>query len=195
MGAEWWCSVGIAKIQLTLKLLYTARTIRIEYKLYCIIYNLWVYLLLDFLIFYKKKAIPTVVPNRVAFIMDGNRRFARGKNEKVIKGHESGFSKLVEVLSWCEMLDIREVTVYAFSAENFKRPQVTEIWRLFFFKTVLGRSWRVNETCPWKVFEIIKRRPQATRKRRFNSHDWWSIATSNECQTTGRWARSENEAQ
>jgi len=64
-----------------------------------------------------------VVPNHVAFIMDGNRRYARGKNEKVIKGHESGFSKLVEVLSWCEMLDIREVTVYAFSAENFKRPQ------------------------------------------------------------------------
>ena len=77
----------------------------------------------------RKKAIPTVVPNHVAFIMDGNRRYARGKNEKVIKGHESGFSKLVEVLSWCEMLDIREVTVYAFSAENFKRPQVTNTLR------------------------------------------------------------------
>ena len=64
------------------------------------------------------------VPNHVAFIMDGNRRYARGKNEKIIHGHETGFSKLVEVLSWCEMLDIREVTVYAFSAENFKRPQV-----------------------------------------------------------------------
>jgi len=63
------------------------------------------------------------VPSHVAFIMDGNRRYARGKNERVISGHESGFSKLVEVLSWCEMLDIREVTVYAFSAENFKRPQ------------------------------------------------------------------------
>merc|ERR1712142_575833 len=63
------------------------------------------------------------MPAHVAFIMDGNRRYARNKNERVIKGHESGFTKLVEVLSWCEMLDIREATVYAFSAENFKRPQ------------------------------------------------------------------------
>ena len=65
------------------------------------------------------------MPNHVAFIMDGNRRFARRKNEKVIKGHESGFHKLAQVLSWCEMLNIPEVTVYAFSAENFKRSQVT----------------------------------------------------------------------
>ena len=64
------------------------------------------------------------MPNHVAFIMDGNRRFARRKNEKVIKGHESGFHKLAQVLSWCEMLNIPEVTVYAFSAENFKRSQV-----------------------------------------------------------------------
>ena len=64
------------------------------------------------------------MPNHVAFIMDGNRRFARRKNEKVIKGHESGFNKLAQVLSWCEMLNIPEVTVYAFSAENFKRSQV-----------------------------------------------------------------------
>ena len=64
------------------------------------------------------------MPAHVAFIMDGNRRYARSKNERVIKGHETGFTKLVEVLSWCEMLDIREATVYAFSAENFKRPQV-----------------------------------------------------------------------
>jgi len=63
------------------------------------------------------------MPNHVAFIMDGNRRFARRKNEKVIKGHESGFHKLAQVLSWCEMLNIPEVTVYAFSAENFKRSQ------------------------------------------------------------------------
>ena len=64
------------------------------------------------------------LPRHVAFIMDGNRRYARQRGQKVISGHESGFTKLTEVLSWCEMLQIPEVTVYAFSAENFKRPQV-----------------------------------------------------------------------
>ena len=86
------------------------------------------------------------MPSHVAFIMDGNRRYARGKNERVISGHESGFSKLVEVLSWCEMLDIREVTVYAFSAENFKRPQVeleSPSWCVTLH--LLGRSGWVDE--------------------------------------------------
>ena len=73
------------------------------------------------------------MPNHVAFIMDGNRRFARRKNEKVIKGHESGFHKLAQVLSWCEMLNIPEVTVYAFSAENFKRSQVRTDYILQYF--------------------------------------------------------------
>ncbi|CBY19334.1 unnamed protein product [Oikopleura dioica] len=63
------------------------------------------------------------IPHHVAFIMDGNRRFARRTGDAPIHGHKQGFSKLAEVLSWCEMLSIPEVTVYAFSADNFKRPQ------------------------------------------------------------------------
>ena len=78
------------------------------------------------------------MPNHVAFIMDGNRRFARRKNEKVIKGHESGFNKLAQVLSWCEMLNIPEVTVYAFSAENFKRSQVRPHFRPSLWRSKFG---------------------------------------------------------
>jgi ditrans,polycis-polyprenyl diphosphate synthase len=64
------------------------------------------------------------IPKHVAFIMDGNRRFAKSKGKPPIEGHNKGFSKLAEVLTWCETLLITEVTVYAFSAENFKRSQV-----------------------------------------------------------------------
>ncbi|KAM6910071.1 dehydrodolichyl diphosphate synthase complex subunit DHDDS [Xenentodon cancila] len=61
------------------------------------------------------------MPKHVAFIMDGNRRFARKKHIERQEGHMQGFNKLAETLRWCKQLNIPEVTVYAFSIENFKR--------------------------------------------------------------------------
>lgn len=55
--------------------------------------------------------------------MDGNRRFANKSNIKKYEGHVRGFEKLSETLQWCLDLGIREVTVYAFSIENFKRSK------------------------------------------------------------------------
>ena len=54
------------------------------------------------------------VPQHVAFIMDGNRRFARQKQMESIDGHISGFEKIAETLQWCNDFGIKEVTVYAF---------------------------------------------------------------------------------
>lgn len=62
------------------------------------------------------------LPQHVAFIMDGNRRFARDKHEPVRVGHEEGFEALKRVLSFLLRLRIKHVTVYAFSIENFNRP-------------------------------------------------------------------------
>lgn len=39
------------------------------------------------------------------------------------EGHTMGFTKLTETLQWCSQMGIKEVTVYAFSIENFKRSQ------------------------------------------------------------------------
>ncbi|XP_059060115.1 dehydrodolichyl diphosphate synthase complex subunit Dhdds-like [Achroia grisella] len=63
------------------------------------------------------------VPEHIAFIMDGNRRYAKKKGVKSDVGHSKGFDKLTEILKWCSVLGVREVTVYAFSIENFKRTQ------------------------------------------------------------------------
>ncbi|GFR63057.1 ditrans,polycis-polyprenyl diphosphate synthase ((2E,6E)-farnesyl diphosphate specific) [Elysia marginata] len=61
------------------------------------------------------------IPQHVAIIMDGNRRFAVKNSIKKCEGHLKGFDKLAETLEWCLDLGITEVTVYAFSIENFKR--------------------------------------------------------------------------
>jgi tritrans,polycis-undecaprenyl-diphosphate synthase [geranylgeranyl-diphosphate specific] len=61
------------------------------------------------------------VPAHVAIIMDGNRRFAEELGMDRGKGHQEGRNKLEELLVWCLELDIKNLTVYAFSTENFAR--------------------------------------------------------------------------
>lgn len=63
------------------------------------------------------------VPQHVAIIMDGNRRFSVKSQIQKAEGHKMGFDKLSQALQWCLELQIKEVTVYAFSIENFKRSQ------------------------------------------------------------------------
>jgi len=55
--------------------------------------------------------------------MDGNRRFARKENIPRAEGHKRGFDKLMEVLQWCLEIGVKEVTLYAFSIENYKRSR------------------------------------------------------------------------
>ncbi|KAI5859130.1 putative undecaprenyl diphosphate synthase-domain-containing protein [Tricharina praecox] len=60
------------------------------------------------------------VPQHIAFVMDGNRRFARKNHIETAEGHNMGFEALAKVV--CYKSGVKVVTVYAFSIENFKRP-------------------------------------------------------------------------
>lgn len=72
------------------------------------------------------------IPSHIAFIMDGNRRWARKSNLPVHEGHPAGGKKLIQSLQWCLDAGVQVVTVYAFSIENFKRSpvEVAEIMAL-----------------------------------------------------------------
>ncbi len=61
------------------------------------------------------------VPEHVAIIMDGNRRFATDLGLAPGAGHLFGRDKVEEVMEWCFELKIKNLTLYAFSTENFKR--------------------------------------------------------------------------
>lgn len=64
------------------------------------------------------------IPRHVAFIMDGNRRYAKKLHlNHSTDGHVHGFDKLAQALQWCLDIGIEEVTVYAFSIENYKRSE------------------------------------------------------------------------
>ncbi|XP_020251467.1 dehydrodolichyl diphosphate synthase 6-like [Asparagus officinalis] len=61
------------------------------------------------------------MPNHIAFIMDGNRRFAKSRGIKQGGGHSIGFAALISTLQYCYEMGVKYVTVYAFSIDNFKR--------------------------------------------------------------------------
>ncbi|KAJ0415665.1 putative undecaprenyl diphosphate synthase-domain-containing protein [Aspergillus carlsbadensis] len=63
------------------------------------------------------------VPQHVAFIMDGNRRYAKSKKISTVEGYLLGGVVLVQTVNACFIYGIKAVTVYAFSIENFKRPK------------------------------------------------------------------------
>ncbi len=119
------------------------------------------------------------LPNHVAIIMDGNRRWARKLEKPPWYGHLFGSQKLEETLEWCRELGIRTLTVYAFSTENFRRTpeEVNALMNLFEQKfkeliadervhkygirvNVLGRK----ELLPENVRKAAEEAERATRK-------------------------------
>ncbi len=77
---------------------------------------------------------PEKMPKHVAIIMDGNRRYSKLQgNIDVVKGHEIGVDTLEKVLDWSIELGIEIITAYAFSTENFNRPEheVEGLMKLF----------------------------------------------------------------
>jgi len=74
------------------------------------------------------------MPKHIAIIMDGNRRYSKLMgNMQAIEGHKRGVDTLEKVLDWSTEFGIKIVTAYAFSTENFKRPQeeVEGLMKLF----------------------------------------------------------------
>ncbi|SCW00668.1 LAFE_0C09296g1_1 [Lachancea fermentati] len=64
------------------------------------------------------------VPQHVAFIMDGNRRWAKKEHVEVKEGHNAGFHSMSRVLELCYESGVSTATVFAFSIENFKRSPI-----------------------------------------------------------------------
>ena len=63
------------------------------------------------------------LPQHVGLILDGNRRYARSIGlMSILEGHRLGAKKLEEVLTWCEELNIRMVSIWILSTENLQRP-------------------------------------------------------------------------
>lgn len=63
-------------------------------------------------------------PRHIAIIMDGNGRWAEARGMRRVKGHESGIDSVRSVAEECARLGVEQLTLYAFSEENWKRPRL-----------------------------------------------------------------------
>ncbi|NBO19704.1 MAG: di-trans,poly-cis-decaprenylcistransferase, partial [Proteobacteria bacterium] len=66
---------------------------------------------------------PETLPRHVAVIMDGNGRWARARGLPRTAGHKKGAESLRTVMNACRDAGVKHLTIYAFSSENWRRPQ------------------------------------------------------------------------
>ena len=64
------------------------------------------------------------IPQHIAIIMDGNGRWAQAKGKDRLFGHASGVESVRETLKAAKELGVKYLTLYAFSTENWSRPQL-----------------------------------------------------------------------
>ncbi|HVF09388.1 MAG TPA: isoprenyl transferase [Abditibacteriaceae bacterium] len=67
---------------------------------------------------------PQKLPQHIAIIMDGNRRWAKRQGWMAVRGHTVGARTTRDIIQECVTLGIRALTLYTFSTENWKRPNV-----------------------------------------------------------------------
>ncbi len=63
------------------------------------------------------------VPNHIAIILDGNRRWAKMRGLPTLQGHTEGADNLERIARYCSKIGVKYLTVYAFSTENWKRTE------------------------------------------------------------------------
>ncbi len=114
------------------------------------------------------------LPQHVAFIMDGNGRWAKSRGFVRLLGHKNGVKTVKEILNAAGKLGLKYVTVYAFSTENWNRPQdevsgimnllssaiddeIDEIMRNEIKVSVIGQTERLPKYLQEKVAEVVEK--------------------------------------
>ena len=120
------------------------------------------------------------VPEHVALIMDGNRRWARQLGGGAGVGHRHGANKAIELLDWCSDLGIREVTLWALSLENLDRaPEEVELITEIARQTLTALSERDKVKRLEMSLRVIGRRELLPERLR-------EAAERGEAETAGR---------
>jgi len=80
------------------------------------------------------------IPAHIAIIMDGNGRWALERGLPRLSGHKAGTENLREVIEACAEFGIKYLTIYAFSTENWNRPEEEIQGLMRIFRTMLDRE-------------------------------------------------------
>ena len=83
---------------------------------------------------------PVRLPAHIAVIMDGNGRWAKQQGKPRIFGHRAGSDSVKAIIDTCARMEIKAITLYAFSTENWKRPKAEVSGLMSMLKRVLKRE-------------------------------------------------------
>ena len=115
------------------------------------------------------------IPQHIAVMLDGNRRWAERKNgSKPKAGHAAGAHKIFEFLSWCDGLSVPVVTLYLLSTENLRNRDPEELKDLLVILTELANemarrgNWKLRlvgdrSTLPTEFLESIEKSELASK--------------------------------
>lgn len=84
--------------------------------------------------------IENEIPKHVAIIMDGNGRWAQARNKKRTSGHKAGVEKTREIIEICAEKGVQSLTLFAFSSENWARPEEEVSYLMELFILALKRE-------------------------------------------------------
>ncbi|MBI5960170.1 MAG: isoprenyl transferase [Chloroflexi bacterium] len=84
--------------------------------------------------------LPERIPYHVAVIMDGNGRWAKSRGLPRLAGHRAGVENLRRILRACSEFGIKILTIYAFSTENWGRPEAEVRGLMNILETVIDRE-------------------------------------------------------
>ena len=77
------------------------------------------------------------MPKAMGIIMDGNRRWARERGKPTLEGHRLGYEKTQDVARWAKEAGLQELTIYAFSTENWNRSEEEVSYLMNLFRELL----------------------------------------------------------
>lgn len=109
-------------------------------------------------------------PKHIAFIMDGNRRWAKKRNLPLIDGHKSGAKVIKKILEKALSYKIKHLTFYSFSTENWKRSphEISELQELLNIYLESEASKFINQKIKFQTIGNIKKFKQNIRKKIFD---------------------------
>ena len=83
---------------------------------------------------------PSALPQHIAIIMDGNRRWAKNRFMPAALGHAAGAKRVREIVKACAEAGVSHLSLFAFSTENWKRPEDEVSSLMGLFRTYLERE-------------------------------------------------------
>ncbi len=112
--------------------------------------------------------------NHVAFILDGNKRWAEKNNKASINGYKKGFDKIIEIVDYSIKIQLSDLTLFTLSSENINRSSVNIIYEIIYnnFASLLDQIIKKNnikiniignrKNLPEKIIKIFNDAESAT---------------------------------